>query len=78
MIKTHRGYFKYQRLPFGIKTTPALFQGYISEVLRDEKGVLCYMDDLIIYSKNATEFKERVNKILQILWDNDLRLNEKK
>ena len=67
VIKTYLGCFKYRRLSFGIKIALALFQGYISELLKEEKGVLYHRDDLIIHSKDNAEFKERVDKVLQIL-----------
>jgi len=45
-IATHKGYFRYRRLPFGINFTPALFQPTIDKVLSGLPSTGAYLDDV--------------------------------
>jgi len=47
-INTHLGLFRYQRLPFGIAPTPAIWQKAMSIVLQGCNGVVCYLDDILV------------------------------
>ena len=42
-------------MPFGLSTAPATFQRMMNHVFFDllDEGVLCYLDDLLIYSKSV-------------------------
>nr|CAD2199217.1 unnamed protein product [Meloidogyne enterolobii] len=57
-INTHKGLFEVQRLPFGVKSAPAIFQKLMDELISGLKGVFAYLDDLIIASENETEHKK--------------------
>nr|CAD2155480.1 unnamed protein product [Meloidogyne enterolobii] len=57
-INTHMGIFEVQRLPFGVKSAPAIFQKLMDELISGLKGVFAYLDDLIIGSENETEHKK--------------------
>ena len=48
-INTHRGLYQYTRLPFGISSSPAIFQRTMDSVLQGILHVICYLDD-ILYS----------------------------
>ena len=52
-INTHRGLFQYTRLPFGIKTAPAIFQQITDTILVDVPGVATYLDDVLIVGSTA-------------------------
>ncbi len=57
------GTYQFTVMPFGLMTAPSTVQRMMPSVffyLLDE-GVLCYLDDLLIYSKTVKE-----HKILQI------------
>ena len=42
VINTHRGLFRYTRLPFGISSAPGIFQRVIESLLQGIKGVAVY------------------------------------
>ena len=57
------------RMPFGIRNAPAVFQREMQRVLKDRlyKGVMVYIDDILIYSATANEHDELVEWVLQRL-----------
>lgn len=55
VINTHIGLFKYNRLSFGIKTAPTLFQEVMDKLIAPLRNVICYMDDIFIFGKTKKE-----------------------
>jgi Reverse transcriptase (RNA-dependent DNA polymerase) len=53
-FRTCYGLFEYRVLPFGLTNSPAIFQSYINNALRDLLDVTCtaYLDDILIYSED--------------------------
>ena len=51
------GKFHYNRMPFGLKTAPSIFQRFMNRVLGDARGKFAeaYLDDVIIYSSSWKE-----------------------
>ncbi|KAK3532723.1 hypothetical protein QTP86_028088 [Hemibagrus guttatus] len=53
-------------MPFGLTNAPAVFQALINEVFRDllGRGVIAYIDDILVYS---TSMKEHVIQVREVL-----------
>ncbi|GFT78144.1 transposon Tf2-11 polyprotein [Trichonephila clavipes] len=52
------GQFEFNQVPFGLSTSPGVFQRYVSSIFKDltRKGiVISYFDDLVIPAKNEQE-----------------------
>uniref|UniRef100_A0A183CHH4 RNA-directed DNA polymerase n=1 Tax=Globodera pallida TaxID=36090 RepID=A0A183CHH4_GLOPA len=62
-IATHRGHFKYERMPFGVKSAPGIFQSIMDNMLADLSFALAYLDDIIIVSPTIDEHAEHVDQI---------------
>ena len=62
-IITHMGTYMYTRLPFGIKTAPSAFQRLIERILSGTKGVLVYLDDILVAAKNKRDLFHRLNLV---------------
>src|SRR5205085_5301258 len=79
-FRTRRGHFEYLVMPFGHTNAPATFQSMINHVLREylDIFVVCYLDDILIFSKTLEEHKEHVHKVLQKLQDAKLLVEPKK
>ena len=52
------GGFRFQQLPFGITSVLEFFQKKMSSILTDLKGVVCMIDDMLIYGSNYKEHDE--------------------
>ena len=49
------GRFHFNRLPFGIASAPEHFQRQMETILSGQEGVLCHMDDVLIFGKTQEE-----------------------
>jgi hypothetical protein len=63
------GHYEYKVLPMGLSNAPATFQSVMNKVLQPVLGVcaLVYLDDVVIYSKNAEQHEQDVRRVLSIL-----------
>lgn len=77
-ISTTKGIYRVNRLMFGVKMAPAIWQEKISMILAGLEGVHAFYDDIIVDGKNLEEHNLRLRKVLQRLLENNLRVNWKK
>uniref|UniRef100_A0A5S6QM96 RNA-directed DNA polymerase n=1 Tax=Trichuris muris TaxID=70415 RepID=A0A5S6QM96_TRIMR len=63
VIATHKGYFRFKRLPFGVSFAPALFQKTMEQILTGLDGVAVYIDDIIVTGTDCNEHMERVREV---------------
>ncbi|UYV62905.1 K02A2.6-like [Cordylochernes scorpioides] len=47
-INTHKGLFRFRRMPFGLANAPSYFQSVMDRVLAGIEGVICYIDYVLI------------------------------
>ena len=76
----HRGIFEFRRVPFGICNGPAVFQRTMNHILAPLLGkcVLVYLDDIVVFSRDATEHNKHLRKVFQLLERHCVTLNRKK
>ena len=77
-INTHKGLFKYNLLPFGVSPAPAIFHHCMETLLRGEKGVSVYLDDVPITGATIQDHLANLEGVLQKLQNAGLRLNPTK
>jgi hypothetical protein len=67
-------------MPFGLKIAPAVFQEVMTTTLGDRigNGVLVYIDDIIIYSKEIAQGRRLLKNVLERLTKVNLKLNKDK
>ena len=77
-INTHQGLFVYNRLPFGVSSSPGIFQRIMDGLLSNLPGVAVYLDDILITGKTQQEHLNNLSGVLQKLSDAGLRLKKEK
>ncbi|UYV79319.1 RRM1 [Cordylochernes scorpioides] len=71
VVSTHRGLYRYNRLPFGISPASAIFQRCMDSLFHDVPNTVIYLDDIFIGSKDEQEHY----RILKIIFDKLKELN---
>ncbi|GFW52561.1 retrovirus-related Pol polyprotein from transposon 17.6 [Trichonephila clavipes] len=75
------GQFEFNKVPFGLSTSPGVFQRYVSSIFRDltRKGiVISYLEDLVIPAKNEQEGPEKLKIIFEVVKKYGLEIKFKK
>ena len=73
------GKFRFNRMPFGLRNAPAIFQRTMEEVLRGCYGfAVPYIDDILIFSKDGVEHVQHLREVLRCLSENGLTVKEDK
>jgi len=79
-FRTSKGLFEYLVLAMGLCNAPGTFMQLMNETFSDllYKGVLVFLDDIIIYSDTLEEHTELLNKVLQRLRTHKLYAKQSK
>ncbi|XP_056444336.1 uncharacterized protein K02A2.6-like [Gadus chalcogrammus] len=75
---TPYGRFNFKRLPFGITSTPEIFQRKMMETLQGLEGVEVFMDDILVYGTTQEQHDGRLEKVMQRIVTAGLKLNREK
>ena len=62
-INTNPGLFRFLRLPFGVKSMPAIFQLTVDSKLTGLRGFVAYIDNIIVMGSNPEEL-QHLNEVL--------------
>ncbi|KFD63475.1 hypothetical protein M514_08570 [Trichuris suis] len=75
-LNTHRGLYRYNRLPFGVKSAPGIFQQIMDTLIAGLHGVVAYLDDVIVVGKTEEDHKRNLDALLQRIpeWGFHIRL----
>ncbi|XP_055838569.1 uncharacterized protein K02A2.6-like [Episyrphus balteatus] len=78
-ISTTKGLYKVNRLMFGVKTAPNIWQRFMDQhIINDLEGTACFFDDIIVMGRNLEETLKRCNCLLEKLHKFNLHLNKSK
>ena len=71
-FRTHHGHWEFKVLPFGVCNGPPTFQEIMNFVFSPllRKGVLVFMDDILVYTETLAGHVQLLKKVLGILQDN--------
>lgn len=75
---SNKGLYRYKRLMFGISCAPEYFQKILENLLIQCEGVVNFIDDIVVFGRNESEHNKRLQHVLQVLEDNNIRLNKEK
>ncbi|XP_017484186.1 PREDICTED: uncharacterized protein K02A2.6-like [Rhagoletis zephyria] len=68
-INTHLGLFRYNRMIFGIKTFPAIFQQVMDKMLSGLDCAAAYIDDIFVSGRNELEHDRNLREVLRRIQD---------
>lgn len=74
---THDGLFRFKRVCFGLASAPSAFQKMMHLILKGCKGVLFYIDDIIVYGRSREDHLSNLRIVLQRHSKAGLKLNQK-
>jgi hypothetical protein len=77
-FNTPFGRYRFQRLPFGIKSAPEVFQKVTSQMLDDIEGVEVIVDDVLVWGENEKQHDERLAKVLDRARQRNFNFNKDK
>ncbi len=77
-INTLQGLYRYNRLPFGVSTAPAIFQRTMENLLRGIPHVTVYIDDILVTGETESEHLQNLEEALQRLETAGMRLKRSK
>jgi hypothetical protein len=79
-FRTHQGLYEFMVMSFGLMNVPATFQSVMKSIFEKMlcKGVLVFMDDILIYSPTLDQHIQQVRDVFQILQAHKLQLKPTK
>ena len=74
------GTFQFTVMPFGLSSAPSTFQRMMNNIFFEllDEGVVCYLDDLLVYSRSVQEHLVLLDKVFGLLQKHKLYLKESK
>ena len=73
-----RKQYRFKGTPFGLNFLPSQFNRMLAHCLHGIKGVIVYIDDIIIFSKCKLEHAAAVKEVLQRLNKHNMKINKDK
>ncbi|XP_052740894.1 uncharacterized protein K02A2.6-like [Bicyclus anynana] len=78
VIATHKGLYMYNRLVYGLASSPGIFQKKLEALFADLPQVGVFLDDIIITGRNDKEHTSNLHKVFDRLQEYGLRVKKEK
>ena len=75
---TPHGRYMFRRLPFGISSAPEIFQRTMETILQDEKNVVCFYDDVLVFGESQELHDQALTSAIDKITEARLKLNKEK
>ena len=72
------GRYCFNKLPFGISSAPEFFQKQMSAILEGLPGVLCHLDDVLVFGKDCQDHDAHLQAVLEQIRSAGITLNRQK
>ena len=77
-INIQRGLFQYTRLPFGISSSPSIFQRVMDNLIQGLQHTCAYQDDILVTGKDDTNHLANLEAVFKRLSDAGVQLKREK
>ena len=73
-FRTRYGHYEFLVMPFGLTNAPTAFMDLMNRVFRTyvDQFVVVFIDDILVYSKDAQEHEQHLKIVLQTVRENKL------
>ena len=73
-FRTRYGHYEFLVMPFGLANAPAAFMDLMNMVFRPyvDQFVVVFIDDILVYSKDAQEHEQHLRIVLETLREKKL------
>ena len=73
-IRTHYGHYEFLVMPFGLTNAPTAFMDLMNKVFHPhlDQFVVVFIDEILVYSKDAQEHEQHLRLVLQIMKEKQL------
>ncbi|RVE46453.1 hypothetical protein evm_008920 [Chilo suppressalis] len=78
VINTHRGLFKYNRLVYGLSSSPGIFQRIMASILSDIPHVEVFLDDVILGTPTKELHLQVLGRVFERLRQYGMKLKKNK
>ncbi|XP_013147927.1 PREDICTED: uncharacterized protein K02A2.6-like [Papilio polytes] len=78
VVNTHRGLYRYNRLVYGLASSPGIFQRIMCNLFRGIPNVEIFLDDVIIGGKTLREHLDALREVFSRLHSAGLKLKASK
>ncbi len=72
------GRYCFNKLPFGICSAPEVFQRRMNEILAGLPGVVCQIDDILVFGSTQEEHDTNLEKVLKRIEKAHVTLSKEK
>ena len=77
-FNTPFGRYCFNRLPFGLSSSPEIFHRVFSNIFKDIEGVQIFIDDILIHARSIEEHDRILKKVLERAKEYGICFNKKK
>lgn len=79
-FKMHHEYYEFKVMSYGLTSASATFQGLMNIVLGAllHRGVLVFIDDILVYSQTLEDHVNMLQQVLHILSEHKLKVKRSK
>ena len=74
-VNTHKGIYRYLRMPYGVSSAQSIFQSVMDQILPGMYHVMCFLDDILITDESEQEHLNVLDEVLTRLEQCGVRVN---